>query len=57
MLKQSLIFVMKPVVYFKTDEIRNVEFTRTSVTNKQFDIKIVLKENQKGVEFMGIERV
>ena len=56
MLKQSLIFVMKPVVYFKTDEIRNVEFTRTSATNKQFDIKIVLKEDKKGVEFMGIER-
>jgi len=43
MLKQSLIFVMKPVLYFKIDEIRNVEFTRTSVTNKQFDMKIVLK--------------
>ena len=57
MLKQSLIFVMKPVVYFKTDEIRNVEFTRTSVTNKQFDMKIVLKEDKKGVEFMGIERL
>lgn len=54
MLKQSLIFVMKPVLYFKTDEIRNVEFTRTTVTNKQFDMKIILKDDKKGVEFMGI---
>jgi structure-specific recognition protein 1 len=54
LLKQSLIFILKPVIYFKTDEIRNIEFTRTSATSKQFDMKIILKDDKKGVEFMGI---
>lgn len=49
MLKQSLIFIIKPVIYFKNDEIRNVYFTRTSATNKQFDLKIVLKDDKKAV--------
>lgn len=46
MLKQSIIFVVKPVIYSKFDEMKEIEFSRTGPTSKQFDIKIVLKSNK-----------
>lgn len=55
-LKQSLIFIPKPVLYFKCEEIGYVDFNRMGATNKQFDMKITLKEDKKTVQFMGIER-
>lgn len=55
-LKKSMIFIPKPVIYFKTEEMRKVEFSRLGATNKQFDMKVTLMEEKKAVEFMGIER-
>lgn len=56
MLKQSLIFIPKPVLYFRIEDIHTVEFHRINAANKQFDLKLTLKEDKKSVEFMGIER-
>lgn len=41
-LKRSLIFIPKPVFYFKIEDIRKVEFNRLGANNKQFDMKITL---------------
>jgi structure-specific recognition protein 1 len=41
-LKKSLIFIMKPVLYFKTEDILKVEFHRLGANNKQFDLKVML---------------
>lgn len=56
MLKQSLIFIPKPVLYFRIEDIQAVEFYRINAANKQFDLKITLREDKKSVEFLGIER-
>lgn len=56
MLKQSLIFIPKPVLYFRVDDMQAVEFHRINASNKQFDLKISLKDQKKVVEFLGIER-
>lgn len=57
MLKQSIIFIPKPVLYFRVDDILAVEFHRINVTNKQFDLKVSIKDEKKEIEFMGFERV
>jgi hypothetical protein len=54
MLKQSLIFIPKPVIYFKVEDISSVEFYRTNAANKQFDLKVTLREEKKAAEFMGV---
>ena len=56
MMKGSLIFIPKPVLYFRVDDIQAVEFHRISMSTKQFELKISLKEEKKVVEFMSIER-
>lgn len=56
MLKQSLIFIPKPVLYFRVEDIQSVEFHRTGSNNKQFDLKLSLRDEKKSVEFLGIER-
>lgn len=56
MLKQSLIFIPKPILYFRIEEVQAVEFHRINASNKQFDIKISLREEKKVVEFLGVER-
>jgi len=43
MLKQSLIFIPKPVLYFRIEDIQSVEFHRINASNKQFDLKVSLK--------------
>lgn len=57
-LKKSLIFIPKPVFYFKVEQIRKVEFSRLGANNKQFDMKVTLSDDdkKKEVEFMNIER-
>lgn len=47
LLKQSLIFIPKPVLYFRCEDISFVEFNRLGAINKQFDMKITLKEDKK----------
>ena len=56
MLKQSLIFIPKPVLYFRIEDIFSVELYRINAANKQFDLKVTLRDQKKAVEFMGIER-
>lgn len=46
---------MKPVIYFRVDDIDKVEFHRVGSANKQFDLKIFLKNKQIG-QYVGIER-
>ena len=41
-LKRSLIFIPKPVLYFKVEDIKKVEFNRLGANNKQFDMKVTL---------------
>ena len=55
-LKKSLIFIPKPVLYFKIEEIKKVDISRLGANNKQFDLQIVLKTDKKAIEFIGIER-
>ena len=56
MLKQSIIFIPKPVLYFRVEDIYATEFHRINTISKQFDLKISIKEEKKDIEFMGIER-
>ena len=56
MLKSSLIFILKPVLYFHMNDISNAEFLRTNAVNKQFDLRLTLKDEKKSVEFLHIER-
>ncbi len=56
MLKQSLIFIPKPILYFRIEEVQAIEFHRINASNKQFDIKISLREEKKVVQFLGVER-
>ncbi len=54
--KQSLIFIPKPVLYFRVEDILAVDFHRINPNGKQFDMKISIREEKKEVEFLGIER-
>lgn len=54
-LKKSMIFIMKPVIYFRVDDIDKVEIQRGGAANKQFDIKIFLKNKQVS-QYIGIDR-
>ena len=54
-LKKSMIFIMKPVIYFRVDDIDRVEIHRGGAANKQFDIKIFLRNKQAG-QYIGIDR-
>ena len=56
MLKQSIIFIPKPVLYFRVEDIYATEFHRINAASKQFDLKVSIKDEKKEVEFMGIER-
>jgi structure-specific recognition protein 1 len=49
MLKNSLIFIPKPILYFRVEDIQAVEFHRINASNKQFDIKLSLREEKKVV--------
>jgi structure-specific recognition protein 1 len=48
-LKKSLIFIPKPVLYFKVEDIKKVEFNRLGANNKQFDMKVTLQDEKKAV--------
>ena len=56
MLKQSIIFIPKPVLYFRVEDIYAAEFHRINAASKQFDLKVSIKDEKKEIEFMGIER-
>ena len=56
MLKQSIIFIPKPVLYFRVEDIHAVEFHRINSVNKQFDLKVSIRDEKKEIEFMGIEK-
>ena len=56
LLKKSMIFIPKPVTYFKVDDIKKVEFLRLGSTNKQFDLRITLQSERKSIEYNGFER-
>lgn len=56
MLKNSIIFIPKPILYFRIEDIQAIEFHRINASNKQFDIKLSLREEKKIVEFLGVER-
>ena len=51
-LKNSLIFIQKPIIYLKHSEIKYVEFSRigsqAGVTGKSFDISVVRIDNESG---------
>jgi len=54
-LTKSLIFVPKPVIYMKTDDVRGVEFHRLGAQIKLFDITLNLKNGQNH-SFSGIDK-
>lgn len=56
LLKQSIIFIPKPVLYFRVEDVMAVDFHRITPNGKQFDLKVTIKEEKKEVEFMGIEK-
>lgn len=53
-LKKSLIFITKPIVYFRTQDMVKVEFSRLGKHNKMFDMRVHL--NKHSTEFVGIDR-
>ena len=44
----------KPVLYFKAEEIKIVEFNRLGANNKQFDMRLTLRTDKKAIEFTGV---
>jgi len=57
-LRNSLVFIHKPVFYIKHSEVRHVEFSRTGQgVSRTFDLSIHrLKEGEPSVTFFGIDR-
>ena len=61
-LKNSLIFIQKPIIYMKHNEIKYVEFSRigsqAGVTGKSFDISLVRIDNETGSteQFKNIDK-
>lgn len=57
-LQKSLIFIPKPVIYIKFEDIRFIEFARVTedsiTTNRSFDINVVTKSGN--FQFTGIDR-
>ena len=57
-LQKSFIFISKPVIYVKFDEIRYIEFARISEesvsTNRSFDLNICTKNGN--FQFTGVDR-
>ena len=43
LLKQSLIFIPKPVLYFRVEDILAVDFHRINAASKQFDMKVSIR--------------
>lgn len=56
-LTKSLIFVPKPVIYIKVDDLKGAEFHRlgSGASSKLFDITLLLKNNQQH-SFSGIDK-
>lgn len=58
--RKSLLFVEKPTLYIRFEEIGQIEFQRLNVTvNKLFDMRVTLSKGDKKVApptFVGIER-
>jgi structure-specific recognition protein 1 len=59
-IRKSMLFVQKPTIYIRFEEITQIEFQRLNVTiNKLFDMKVLLAKTDKKVApptFVGIER-
>lgn len=57
-LQKSFIFISKPVIYIKFEEIRYIEFARISdesvATNRSFDINVCTKNGN--FQFTGVDR-
>jgi len=54
-LERGLIFIYKPPIYLRYDEIRNVSFERSGGSTRSFDIS-VLTNNDIGYTFSSIEK-
>lgn len=59
-LKNSMIFIHKPVIYIKLQEIKYVEFSRVGQSgmpsSRSFDITITKLKDDSSVAFAGIEK-
>ena len=55
-LERGLIFIHKPVVYIKLEDINYVECVRVTEHQKSFDIMIYTKKNNESYQFLGILR-
>jgi structure-specific recognition protein 1 len=61
-LKNSLIFIHKPVIYIKLTEIKYVEFSRlgqiggSNVLSRSFDMVIVKLKDEPNLTFAGIDK-
>lgn len=57
-LVKSILFIHKPVVYIKHDEIKQIRFTRLELSKRKtvrtFDLLVVCKSSQSNYEFTGI---
>jgi hypothetical protein len=56
MLKQSIMFLSKLVLYFKIEDISTVKMNRLLISNKQFDMILNLKNKSGNIEFLNIEK-
>jgi len=54
-LERGMIFIYKPPIYLRYDEIRNVSFERSGGSTRSFDIS-VLTNNDIGYTFSSIEK-
>ena len=57
-MKKGFLFVNKPVVFIKYDEVASVEFSRTEqgATTRYFDLKVYRKNENSPHDFQQIER-
>lgn len=52
-----MIFLMKPILYIKYDEIDHLIVQRAGISNKLFDLLLVRKDSKnKGLCFVGIDK-
>jgi len=56
MLKNSFVFINKPVMYFRTEDIQAIEITKVGMSQKTFDMRLTLVEDKKAVEFVSLDR-
>jgi structure-specific recognition protein 1 len=56
-LKSSLVFIHKPVIYLRHNELRHIEFSRTGAgVSRTFDLTLTKLKDDQNITFLSIDR-